>query len=39
MIKYFFCFLCTMRSYLNTMQKQGHNLFEVLRLTFMGRAR
>lgn len=27
---------CTIRSYLDTMDKQGHNLFEVLRLTFMG---
>ena len=27
---------CTIRSYLDTMHKQGHNLFEVLRLTFMG---
>ncbi len=29
---------CTIRSYLDTMHKQGHNLFEVLRLTFMGQA-
>jgi transposase len=27
---------CVIRSYLDTMHKQGHNLFEVLRLTFMG---
>ena len=27
---------CTIRSYLDTMYKQGHNLFEVLRYTFMG---
>jgi len=27
---------CIIRSYLDTMHKQGHNLFEVLRLTFMG---
>jgi transposase len=27
---------CTIRSYLDTMHKQGHNLFEVLRSTFMG---
>jgi transposase len=27
---------CTIRSYLDTMHKQGHNLFEVLRQTFMG---
>ena len=27
---------CTIRSYLDTMHKQGHNLFEVLRLAFMG---
>ena len=27
---------CTIRSYLDTMHKQGHNLFEVLRATFMG---
>ena len=27
---------CTIRSYLDTMHKQGHNLFEILRLTFMG---
>jgi transposase len=29
---------CTIRSYLDTMHKQGHNLFEVLRLTLMDRA-
>ena len=29
---------CIIRSYLDTMHKQGHNLFEVLRSTFMGRA-
>ena len=29
---------CIIRSYLDTMHKQGHNLFEVLRLTFMGQA-
>ena len=28
---------CTIRSYLDTMHKQGHNLFEALRSTFMGR--
>ncbi len=28
---------CTIRSYLDTMHKQGHNMFEVLRQTFMGR--
>jgi len=28
----------TLRSYLDTMHKQGHNLFEVLRLTFMGQS-
>ena len=27
---------CTIRSYLDTMHKQGHNLFEMLRSTFMG---
>jgi transposase len=27
---------CIIRSYLDTMHKQGHNLFEVLRSTFMG---
>ena len=27
---------CTIRSYLDTMHKQGHNLFEVLRHTFIG---
>lgn len=27
---------CTIRSYLDTMHKQGHNLFEVLRSTFRG---
>lgn len=27
---------CTLRSYLDTMHKQGHNMFEVLRLAFMG---
>ena len=27
---------CIIRSYLDTMHKQGHNIFEVLRLTFMG---
>jgi transposase len=27
---------CTIRSYLDTMHKQKHNLFEVLRLTFTG---
>lgn len=27
---------CTIRSYLDTMHKQGHNMFEVLRLTFIG---
>lgn len=27
---------CAIRSYLDTMHKQGHNLFEVLRHTFMG---
>ena len=29
---------CIIRSYLDTMHKQGHNLFEVLRLTFMGQS-
>ena len=28
---------CTIRSYLDTMHKQGHNMFAVLRLTFIGR--
>lgn len=28
---------CTIRSYLDTMHKQGHNMFEVLRQTFIGR--
>ena len=28
---------CIIRSYLDTMHKQGHNMFEVLRLTFIGR--
>jgi transposase len=28
---------CIIRSYLDTMHKQGHNLFEVLRQTFIGR--
>jgi transposase len=28
---------CTIRSYLDTMHKQGQNMFDVLRLTFMGR--
>ncbi len=28
---------CIIRSYLDTMNTQGHNLFEILRLTFMGR--
>ena len=28
---------CTIRSYLDTMHKQEHNLFEALRSTFMGR--
>lgn len=28
---------CIVRSYLDTMHKQGHNMFEVLRQTFMGR--
>ena len=28
---------CIIRSYLETMYIQGHNLFEILRLTFMGR--
>jgi transposase len=28
---------CTIRSYLDTMRKQGHNMFEVLRQTFIGR--
>ena len=28
---------CVIRSYLDTMHKQGHNMFEVLRLTFIGR--
>jgi|APDOM4702015118_1054815.scaffolds.fasta_scaffold21937_1 transposase len=28
---------CTIRSYLDTMHKQGHNMFEVLRQTFRGR--
>jgi transposase len=27
---------CVIRSYLDTMHKQGHNMFEVLRQTFMG---
>jgi transposase len=27
---------CTIRSYLDTMHKQGHNMFAVLRATFMG---
>ena len=27
---------CTIRSYLDTMHKQGHNLFEVLRMIFLG---
>jgi transposase len=27
---------CTIRSYLDTLHKQGHNLFEALRQTFMG---
>jgi transposase len=27
---------CIVRSYLDTMHKQGHNMFEVLRHTFMG---
>jgi len=27
---------CTIRSYLDTMHKQGHNLFEILRSAFMG---
>jgi len=27
---------CTIRSYLDTMYKQGHNMFEVLRQTFIG---
>jgi transposase len=27
---------CTIRSYLDTMHKQGHNMFEVLRQTFIG---
>jgi transposase len=27
---------CIIRSYLDTMHKQGHNMFEVLRQTFMG---
>ena len=30
-----FCAIC---SYLDTMHEQGHNLFEVLRLTFMGQS-
>jgi transposase len=30
--------VCIFRSYLDTMHKQGHNLFEVLRLTFMGQS-
>jgi transposase len=29
---------CTIRSYLDTMHKQGHNMFEVLRQTFIGRS-
>jgi transposase len=29
---------CNIRSYLDTMQKQGHNIFEVLRATFNGYA-
>jgi transposase len=28
---------CVIRSYLDTMRKQGHNMFEVLRQTFIGR--
>jgi transposase len=28
---------CIIRSYLDTMHKQGHNMFDVLRQTFMGR--
>jgi transposase len=28
---------CTIRSYLDTMHKQGHNMFEVLRQTYIGR--
>jgi transposase len=28
---------CIIRSYLDTMRKQGHNMFEVLRQTFIGR--
>ena len=28
---------CIIRSYLDTMHKQGHNMFEVLRQTFIGR--
>ena len=28
---------CIIRSYLDTMHKQGQNMFDVLRLTFMGR--
>jgi transposase len=28
---------CIIRSYLDTMNTQGHNPFEILRLTFMGR--
>jgi transposase len=28
---------CTIRSYLDTMHKQGHNMFAVLRQTFIGR--
>ena len=27
---------CVFRSYLDTMHKQGHNMFEVLRMTFIG---
>lgn len=27
---------CIIRSYLDTLHKQGHNLFQVLRQTFMG---
>jgi transposase len=27
---------CTIRAYIDTMHKQGHNMFEVLRLTFIG---
>ena len=28
---------CIIRSYLDTMRKQGHNMFELLRQTFIGR--